>query len=55
MKPLRLDTVIGARQPFPSMTAAMAATWARMGLGVLWVRLQVANVDELIERSAQVR
>ena len=28
MKQLRFDTVMGARQPFPSITAAMAATWA---------------------------
>ena len=28
VRPQRFDTVMGARQPLPSITAAMAATWA---------------------------
>src|SRR5262245_51937067 len=28
MRPLRFESVMGARQPLPSMTAAMAANWA---------------------------
>jgi hypothetical protein len=48
MNPLRFETVMSARQPLPSITAAMAAICTALCVWILLVRFEVRNPDKII-------